>query len=73
MTEQEKMSLTKYDLYFESRLSKLEAIQESLNDEVKQIKKDMAYMKSSMKSDFRWLVSLMLALLGVMAKGFNWI
>ena len=80
MTEQERLSITKYDLYFESRLSRLEAVYESLGGEVKQIKDEMNYIKKDMndikkdmKTDFRWIITLMIMMLGVMAKGFHWV
>ena len=66
LTETEKMAITKYDLYYEQRMSKVEVAIESLSYDVKEIRKDM-------KSDFRWLLLMMIALLGVMAKGFHWI
>lgn len=65
MTEQEKIAITKYDLYYESRMTKMETITEELKTAVKEI-----------KSDLRGLFYLMLVfsgvMLSVMAKGFKW-
>ena len=66
MTEQERLALTKYDLYFESRVSKLEVISEKLREDISDIKREM-------KTDFRWIITLMIMMLGVMAKGFHWV
>lgn len=66
LTETEKMAITKYDLFYEQRVSKLESTMENLSYDVKEIKKDM-------KADFRWLLLMMITLLGVMSKGFHWI
>jgi len=65
MTEAEKIAITKYDLYYESRMTKVESAMESLTYEVKEIRKEM-------KSDFRWILGMMLALLTLMAHGFKW-
>ena len=67
MTDKTEISLiTKYDLLFESRLSKTEQALENLNDTCKEI-----------KSDLRWMFGIMLGfsgiLLGLMAKGFHWL
>lgn len=43
-TEQEQLALTKYDLYYESRLTKLETISEQLTDNVKEIKQDLRWV-----------------------------
>jgi len=65
MTPQEHITLTKYDLYYESRMTKMETISEELKDNVKEI-----------KTDLRWMLGLMLMfsgiMLGMMAKGFHW-
>lgn len=74
--EQVQLIITKYDLLFESRLSKIETTLEkaeknldgtfrSLNDTIKEI-----------KNDIRWMFGIMLSfygiMLGLMAKGFHW-
>lgn len=66
MNEHEKITITKYDLLFESRLTKVESIIESVNENMKEI-----------KTDLRWMLGLMLGFSGIiltlMAKGFHWI
>lgn len=64
MTKEE-ILITKYDLLFESRLSKVEVTMDNLNYNIKEI-----------KTDLRWMFGLMIMitgiLLGTMAKGFHW-
>ena len=60
-TKEEQLAITKYDLLFESRLSKVEATMEHLNKSI-----------DGIKSEFRWLFGLILVLGGMMAKGFGW-
>jgi hypothetical protein len=64
-TEQEQIVITKYDLYYESRLTRMETIAEQLVETTKEI-----------KSDLRWMFGIMIGfsgiLLGLMAKGFHW-
>lgn len=65
MTEHENMIITKYDLYFESRLSKLEADTSTMKLDLKDI-----------KNDLRWIIGMTLAgygsLFALMAHGFKW-
>jgi len=65
MTEYEKMLITKYDLLFESRLTRVEATMDNLDQHIKEI-----------KSDLRWMFGIMLGfsgiMMGLMAKGFHW-
>jgi hypothetical protein len=69
MTDHEKMLLTKYDLMFESRLSKVETGLENAE-------KNLGEAIKELKSDLRWMFSIMLGfsgiLLGLMAHGFKW-
>lgn len=65
MTEQEKIAITKYDLYYESRMTKMETIAEELKDDVKEIKSDMRWMLGI------W-ISINIIMMGLMAKGFHW-
>ena len=69
MTENERMLLTKYDLLFESRLTRVETTIEILLKDVKEI-------KAEMKTDFKFYMYVyftgMVGLAGLMAKGFNW-
>jgi hypothetical protein len=68
MTQQEhiQMIITKYDLLFESRLTKVETTLTNLDKHIIEI-----------KSDIRWMFGIMLGfsgvLLGLMAKGFHWV
>jgi len=65
MTEPEKMLITKYDLLFESRLTRVEATMDNLDKHIIEL-----------KSDLRWLLGVMIGfggiILGLMAKGFHW-
>ncbi len=64
--EQEKLLITKYDLLFESRLTRVETTMDNLDKHIVEI-----------KSDLRWLLGVMLGfsgvMLGLMAKGFHWL
>ena len=65
MSKHEQLIITKYDLLFESRLSKVEATMENINDNL-----------SAIKIDFRWLFGLMITgfagMFAIMAHGFHW-
>lgn len=65
MTEQEKLLITKYDLLFESRLTRVETTMDNLDKHIIEV-----------KSDLRWMFGVWLGsygiLLGLMAKGFHW-
>lgn len=69
MTDQEQLLITKYDLLFESRLTKVET--SLLNAEI-----NLGESIKEIKSDLRWMFGIMLgfgsALLLLMAKGFHW-
>lgn len=76
MTEQEKLSITKYDLFYEQRMTRVETTLENLDKYIREVSKDM-------KSDFRWILIIMLSgfgltwgmmagLFGLMAHGFKW-
>lgn len=62
----DEITITKYDLLFESRLTKVETTMEILKSDSKEI-----------KTDLRWILGLMISfstiIIGVMAKGFHWI
>jgi hypothetical protein len=66
MTTHEQLTLTKYDLMYESRLSKTEEAMNHVIDTCKEI-----------KSDLRWMLGILIAfdlgLLGIMAKAFKWL
>jgi hypothetical protein len=69
MTEQEQLLITKYDLLFESRLSKVEATMDYMYNHMTDSFKEIKY-------DIRWMFGIMIAFhigtLGLMAKGFHW-
>ena len=65
MTKEDNINITKYDLLFESRLTRCETIAENLSHDVKEI-----------KSDLRWMMGIWISIntimMGLMAKGFHW-
>lgn len=69
----DEITITKYDLLFESRLSKVEATMENINSNMREIRLDIR----DLRSDFRWIFGTMITfgigILGLMAKGFQWI
>ena len=73
MTDNEQLTITKYDLYYESRMTKMETIAESLKNSMEEIRGDMR----EIRSDIRWMLGIMLGFAGIMlslmAKGFHWI
>lgn len=76
MSTQEHLLITKYDLLFESRLSKVEATMDSINSTLIELKADSKALRSEFKTDFRWLFSFMIGgfagLFAIMAHGFHW-
>lgn len=70
MTDREKMIITKYDLLYEQRMTRVETLLESMDKTFRDGFKEI-------KTDFRWLVLIMLAgfgtLFGLMAHGFKWL
>lgn len=69
MKATDQMIITKYDLLFESRMTRVETTLENMD-------KRMTDGFREMKTDFRWLVLIMLGgfgtLFGFMAHGFKW-
>jgi hypothetical protein len=69
MNAQTQMIITKYDLMYEQRMTRVETAIENLSGDVKEIKKDI-------KMDFRWLLAIILGsnagLFALMAHGFKW-
>lgn len=65
MTTKEELLITKYDLLYERRLSRVETTLENMASDLKEI-----------KADFRWMFGLMVifsgSILGIMGKGFHW-
>jgi hypothetical protein len=53
-TKQEEIAITKYDLYYESRMTKLETISEQLASDIKEI-----------KNDLRWVLGLIIGFAGI--------
>lgn len=76
-TKDEYATITKYDLLYEQRMTKvetsLENLEKNIRDNFAELKNENREIRKQMSSDFRWLILLMIALLGVMAKGFEWI
>jgi len=70
MKSNEQILLTKYDLLFESRMTRVETALEGFGRDVSDIKKDI-------KSDFRWLLGIILAsnagLFALISHGFKWL
>jgi hypothetical protein len=65
MTDAEKMAITKYDLYYESRMTKVESAIESLKTDIKQIHTDLRLMLGA-------FATFGIGILGLMAHGFKW-
>lgn len=68
-TTQEKMIITKYDLLYEQRMTRVETALENLSSNVTEIRRDI-------KTDFRWLLGITVGgfagLFSLMAHGFHW-
>lgn len=84
MHKDEQLAITKYDLLFEQRMTRVESAIERIDrslfeikNENKEIKNENKEVRMEIRSDFRWLLALMIGfgitLTGVMAKGFGWI
>jgi hypothetical protein len=76
MTEHEKQLITKYDLLFESRLTRVETSMDNIDRRIDNLHSHMNEGFKEIKQDLRWMFSIMLGfsgiLLGLMAKGFKW-
>lgn len=72
LTKEMQDRITKYDLLFESRLSKNEESINSLNKTCQ----DLRETCKEIKTDLRWLLGMTFgmnaAILGLMARGFHW-
>lgn len=68
-SKDEQLVITKYDLLYEQRMTRVETSMENLTRTMVELQKDL-------KSDFRWLLGLMIggygSLLMLMAHGFKW-
>lgn len=77
MTNEEmQLKMTKYDLLFESRLTKVETSLDHLDKTMDDLKKEVKDGFTDVRSDFKWIFKMMLGfsaiLLAVMSKGFHW-
>lgn len=76
-TQQEKALITKYDLLFESRLSKTEESLKHLDKTLVSVEKTVHDGFREIRGDMKWLLGLMLTTTGatllIMAHGFHWI
>lgn len=72
MTEAEKVAITKYDLYYEQRMTRAESTVESLKNDIKEIKMDIR----DIHADMKWMLGIMgtvsVIIIGLMAHGFKW-
>lgn len=73
MMNTENISITKYDLLFESRLTRVESAMENFSISVKILSDELRETRKDMKADFRWMIAMMIGLVTIMAKGFHWI
>jgi hypothetical protein len=66
LTERERIVITKYDLLYEQRMTRIETAVEHLCRDMREI-----------KIDLRWILGLIIGfsgiILGLMAKGFHWL
>lgn len=83
MTEQEQATINKYDLLFESRLSKTEEALGHLDKTIDRIDASIIRLDHTMqegfkelRSDYKWMFRITLGFTAVilcaMAKGFHW-
>lgn len=76
MNNNEKIAITKYDLLYEQRMTRVESAIEGINDSMKEIKTEIKEIRKDMKTDYRWLFGLMLTSTGglflLIAHGFKW-
>ena len=86
-TKNESASITKYDLLFESRITRLESaiinidknfseIKDSMKDikaDIKDVRSEIRDVRKDVRNDFIWTVTAIAGVLGLMAHGFQWI
>jgi uncharacterized membrane protein YjjP (DUF1212 family) len=76
MTEAEKLVITKYDLLYEQRMTRVESSIENMYKTIENMDKNMREGFKELRTDFRWLVLIMIGgftgLFGLMAHGFHW-
>ena len=63
---------TKMDKGFDEFQSDLIRFETKMDKGFAESKSDMKEMRATMKSDFRWLLTLIIGLAGIMAHGFHW-
>lgn len=72
MTTAEQTVITKYDLLYEQRMTRVETAIENMSTNFSDIRQDMR----EIRTDFRWLLGIMLGgfggLFALMAHGFHW-
>lgn len=73
LNEHEKAIITKYDLYFEGRLSKTEKICEQLEKECSEIKTDFRWLIGIMLAGFGSLIAMNGTMFAMMSHGFKWL
>lgn len=61
-----------YPNSIETRVALLERSIDGINDTLKEIKQELKDIRKEMKSDFRWLLTIIGGLGLVMAHGFHW-
>jgi hypothetical protein len=71
-TTQEQLTITKYDLYYEARMTKMETIAEEMKEGMKEMRNEIRALRSDFKTDFRWLFGVLIIVCGIMAHGFKW-
>ncbi|EHY1015170.1 hypothetical protein K2C01_003848 [Vibrio vulnificus] len=57
----------------EARVARLESDVEYIKRDISEIKTDIKDMRKESRTEFYILISFMIGLLGVMAKGFGWL
>lgn len=76
MTEKEQLIITKYDLLYEQRMTRVETTLEGMQKTIESMDRNMREGFRELKTDFRWLVMIMIGgfgtLFGLMAHGFKW-
>ncbi len=71
-TKEEHIAITKYDLYYESRMTKVESAIEHMAEDIKEIKTEYRWLFRLMIGGFGSIVTLIGAMFVVMAHGFEW-
>jgi len=71
-TDQEKITITKYDLLYEQRMTRVETVIEHLADDIKEIKIEYKWLFRLMLAGFGSMLGLMGTMFVVMAHGFKW-